>query len=145
MNGAKIIGLALVCIIFTSMEISAQKIWSRKVMSCKNSSCLIDEITWQTNQEYKNKQGYKTGETRHYCKKPDDWIPIIKSILKKDGTHNKILLKKVINGKCYELSFPKKIVLFETVLKGEGWHIKRAQWLYDQPETFYQAFINSNK
>ena len=140
-HGLKIIGLILLINLSISILASADPLWSRKIMNCKKGECLIDEITWQSNQEYKNHQGHLTGETKHYCKKPQYWIPILRSLINKNMQHNNILLKQVKAGKCYELSFPKKIVLFETVISNTKWEIKRAQWLYDQPEEFYQGFL----
>ena len=141
MGGLKIIGLILLISLSINTRVCAENLWSRKIMNCKKGECLIDEITWQTNQEYDNYQGHITDETKHYCKKPKYWIPILDSLIKKDLKHNNIFLKQVKSGKCFELSFSKKIVIFETVINNTKWEIKRAQWLYDQPEEFYQAFL----
>ena len=141
MIGLRIIGLVLLMSLSINTQVCAESLWSRKIMNCKKSECLIDEITWETNKEYDNYQGHITGETKHYCKKARYWVPILESLIKKDTNHNNVLLKQVKLGRCYELSFFKKIVLFETVAENNKWEIKRAQWLYDQPEEFYQAFL----
>lgn len=144
MNGAKIFGIVLfaVCAINITTAFSEEKnLWSRQVMICHQGECSLDMITWQTNQEYDNHQGYDVNKTKHYCTAPKNWEPILKSLVQKDGRHNNILLKQILEGKCYETSISKYVVLFETVSFGDGWEIRRSQWLYDQPEIMYQGFI----
>ena len=144
----KIFGIVLflVCAININKASSGEKnLWSRQVMICQQDQCSLDTITWQTNQERNNLEGYEVDKTRHYCIAPEDWEPILNSLIRKDGLHNNILLQKIRKGKCYEISIPKYVALFETVSHGEGWLIRRSQWLYDQPEIMYQGFILSHQ
>ena len=141
MNGAKIIGLMLLITLSLNTNVTAQNLWSKKIMNCKNSECSIDEITWESNQAHKTYEGHLIDETKHYCKKPEYWLPIVNSLIRQDGFHNNMLLRQIVAEKCYEVAFPKKVVLFEKVLNGKNWYIRRAQWLYDQPEEIYQAFV----
>ena len=144
MTGARIFGMVLfaVCAINITTAFSEEKnLWSRQVMICQQEDCSLDTITWQTNQERNNLEGYDVDKTKHYCTTPEDWEPILKSLASQDGFHNNLLLQKIREGKCYEISIPKYVALFETVSSGDGWAIRRAQWLYDQPEIMYQGFI----
>lgn len=131
----------LIALLLPSTALSEQNVWSRSIMTCNSGDCLIDEITWESNQEYSNSQGYDIDTTKHYCKSPDHWPSILESMVRRDGKHNSLFLEQVILGNCYETSFPKKIVLFEITLFGKNWEVRRAQWLYDQPERMYQGFI----
>ena len=141
MNGVKFIGMVFL-IVCNSGNLQATQLWKRDVMICsQNSKCKLNTITWTTSQPYTTKEGNSIQFTSHYCTSPNSWLPIIKSLLRKDGRHNTILLSKIISRECFETSFPKKVVLLETILNGKGWEIKRAQWLYSEPENIYQAFI----
>jgi len=141
--GSRIIGGILLIGFLTGMSPKPESLWSRKVMTCKNAECSTDIITWLSNQGAQTEQGKKIEKTRHFCKTPESWSPILKSMVAKDGMHNQILLKQIVSGNCFELSFSKKAVIFEVSLQGKGWHVRRAQWLYDQPERMYQGYTEN--
>jgi hypothetical protein len=139
--GSKIIGAILLIGLLTGMSPSTDTLWSRKVMNCQNSECSIDTITWLSNQETSNEQGHKVELTKHFCKKPEHWARVLRSMAMKDGRHNMLFKDQVMAGNCFEISFPKKAVIFEIVEEGDGWFVRRAQWLYDQPEEMYQGYL----
>jgi hypothetical protein len=145
-NGLSLIGCLWLVLLSANSTLATEKenLWSRNIMICKNSECSIDKITWESNQEYNNYQGYDVDVTKHYCKSPGPWEPILKSLHARDNKHNKLFLEQVILGNCYEVSFPKKIVLFGIVIKNIHWQIRRAQWFYDQPEEMYVGFTLSS-
>ena len=139
--GLRITGGILLFGLLTCMSPSTATLFSRKVMSCKNSGCSIDNITWLTNQKYKSEQGQIIETTRHFCKKPQHWSKILRSMAANDGRHNRLFLNQILAGNCFQVSFPKKAVIFEIVAEGDGWFVRRAQWLYDQPEEMYQGYL----
>ena len=141
MLGLKIIGKISLIGLLTGMSPFTDTLWSRKVMICQNSGCSIDTITWLSNQEEKNKQKHKIELTKHFCKKPIHWSKILRSMHLKDGRHNILFRDQVLLGNCFEMSFHKKAAIFEIVAKGNGWFVRRAQWLYDQPEEMYQGYL----
>ena len=139
--GLRIIGSVLLIGLLTGMSPSTDNLSSRKIMTCKNSECFIDLITWESNQEQNNNQGHYVELTKHFCREPGHWSKILQSMAANDGNHNRLFLDQVLAGNCFEISFYKKAAVFETVLEADRWYVRRANWFYDQPEIMYLGYL----